>query len=1555
MAEVWRKICGDDAKVWEDGYFSTCFLDSAAGAAVDLFVWKVLLGIQGLALCRGRLALGPRRRTTGRLSKLLIAYALGLTSSVLFAIQAWRRRMPDQSVELHSWAKAGFDSITWVLVAIAIETDYRRKLAHSFWLCLVCVYKSIAETLIAIGFVRTRHQAGHSQRVWTELWLTLLVAALAAALLSWRKDSQAPSSDGDSLTEPLVGDTEETADDRQSAEELLPWSISWYQRLIFQWATPVLATGATRPLQEADMFELGSALQPLNCAQRLSQSWQTQSPKQGQYQLLWAIVHAYGHRFFPLGLIKLANDALAFVAPLLLHALLTLLASEGANITSDRLGSASWQGYGIAAALGITALLRGFLGTQYSYLLSCIMLQLRASMTCVVYQKAVKVSLAERSRFSTGQVQTLMAVDVQQLTQLCYFHDLWGLPLQLFIALYLLYRQVHYAFLAGVAVVTFLIPVNRWLAQKIGEVSKQMMAQKDTRIRIIGEILAGIRAVKMYVWEACFMRRINEVRDKELHNLAVRKYLDAMCVYFWSCTPILFSLFTFGAFALLGHPLDAATVFTSLTLFNVLIVPLNAFPWVINGMVEGAVSLKRLQEFLRCPDLQHIEPGSDYPHDHGYGYKGMSSDVTVPTNGKGVGSNATSVDGEDMQTSHAAVFFQGASCSWDSSCADSPSERLSDRKQREPAHRLCLHHLRFAIPAGSLTMIIGEVGSGKSSLLLSILKELKVVEGNILSYGNTAYVPQVPWLHTGTLRDNVLFGADYDANRYQQVLKACCLDDDLRQMPKGDLSEIGERGYNLSGGQKARVALARAVYQQRAQILLLDDPLSAVDAHVAARLFRNVICGPLLAGKTCILCTHHLQYLAHASFVVALEGGSIAYAGLQPSQAAAHISFSLQNNTRAVSLDEACLDEGSGNLPISDSPNKELEESQPSERESQSQPEEREVGAVHVDTYKTYATAVGLWLAWMVLISIMLMQVSKNLTDWWLSYWVSHEPVEVNKGVPRLVGSFAASRLVQTGWISLTNVLATAHDSLSDTTKFYLTVFAALAVINSICTLARSFFFAYGGLRAARVLHLQLLQAVLAAPMKFFENNPSGRILNRFSSDQSTVDDSLPFIINIFFANAIGLAGLLLILCYTQPLFAFTLLPLALYYRSLQKYYRNTSRDVRRIASVSRSPIYATFAETLAGAATIRGFNAQDRFVKVNEGLVASNVRAQFTETAITQWLALRLQLLAAAVVSVMALLAAASWHIPLRPHLTAGLVGLGLAYALPITGLLNGLLTTFTETEKEMVSVERLRPFLALEPEAVSRASHVPPSSWPAAGELVFDKVTLRYAPAAPPALVNLSFHIRGRERIGLVGRTGAGKSSILSVLFQMVESEFGTVLLDGVDISSVPLHRLRSSIGIIPQSSFLFQGSVRDNLNPTASHSDGELWSVLRKCHIENAVRALGSGLDSQISEGGMSLSVGQQQLLCLARVMLRRVQVLCMDECTANVDPATSVLLQETLDQEFANKTVITIAHRIATVLACDRVLVLHEGKLVEEGPPGELMKDASSAFAALARAH
>ncbi|XP_069708549.1 ATP-binding cassette sub-family C member 10 [Phaenicophaeus curvirostris] len=1211
---------------------------------------------------------------------------------------------------------------------------------------------------------------------------------------------------------------------------------------------------------------------------------------------LFSVLHvAFGLRFYSLGLLRLAGSLLDFSGPLLLNMLVNFMESRQEPLS-----------HGVLYAIGLFAgsFLGALLRNQFNYEVNKVSLMVRAAVISAIYRKALRVSSTSLARFTTGEIVNFMSTDTGRLVNFCLsFHEVWSLPFQFSITLYLLYQQVGVAFLGGLALALLLVPINKVLANRIMMNNKEMLKHKDSRVKLMTEFLCGIRVIKFYTWEKHFSTRINAFRAKELQKLRAVNYLDALCVYLWAALPIIISITIFITYVLLGHQLTAAKVFTALALVGMLVLPLNSFPWVLNGTLEAKVSLDRIQRFLELMD-QDLET-----------YYALDSPSDTA----------------------AAMEMRCAAFSW------VPVEEQST-KQPLSTGTLQLHIENLSVRKGMLLGVVGKVGSGKSSLLAAITGELIKQGGRLYvcdleqGFGLTT---QEPWIQFTTVRENILFGREYDARLYEEVVEACALSEDLNILPAGDQTEVGENGVTLSGGQKARIALARAVYQEK-DLYLLDDPLAAVDADVANHLMQKCVLG-VLKHKTRILCTHRTEFLEKADALLLIDNGRIVKTGTPADILPLVEAFNKFKDGDKRQKDEAPDEQGQ-------------EEAIETEAEESTQTnhlihkeEEKKEGAVAFHVYKAYWQAVGSCLALSILFSLLLMQASRNISDWWLSHWISSISQTANTSVMVSSASLPSPQLLLFSTVGLVSTVQALDSSPvpsngSLDVNFYLIVYGGIAGANSLFTILRAFLFAYGAIRAATVIHNRLLQRVLKATITFFDTTPTGRILNRFSSDLYCVDDSLPFVLNILLANMYGLLGMLVIITYGLPWVGLVLLPLGALYFSIQHYYRRTSRELKRLYSITLSPIYTHFSETLSGLSSIRAMRATQRFELENQLRLEQNQRCLFASNTAMQWLDIRLQMIGVAVVTAIAGIAIVQHQKQLA---NPGLVGLVLSYALSVTNLLSGLISSFTLVETMMVSVERTEEYTTDIPmESQDKLVQVA-DDWPSQGLVEFQQVVLAYRAGLPNALNGVNFTVYPGEKVGIVGRTGSGKSTLFLALFRMLELKSGRILLDGVDSKLVGLEELRSRLAIIPQDPFLFSGSIRENLDPQGKWTDAELHEVLEQCHLRDVITQMG-GLDSELGERGKSLSVGQRQLVCLARALLTQAKVLCIDEATANVDQKTDQLVQHTIRQRFADKTVLTIAHRLNTILDSDRVLVMQAGRVAELDTPTRLSQKDGSLF-------
>ncbi|XP_061083514.1 ATP-binding cassette sub-family C member 2-like [Conger conger] len=1190
---------------------------------------------------------------------------------------------------------------------------------------------------------------------------------------------------------------------------------------------------------------------------------------------------------------KLLQDLLSFISPQLLKLLVAY---------TDDMTIYTWKGYLYIVLLLLVNILQSLFLQQHYQRCFVLGTQVRTAIMAAVYKKTLVVSNDARKESTVGETVNLMSADAQRFNEVTNFiHLLWSCPLQIALAIMFLWLELGPSTLAGLAVMVLMVPVNGLLAIKSRDFQMENMKYKDNRLKIINEMLNGIKTLKLYAWEPPYEAQVHEIREKELGVMKKFAYLTSMSTFMFAGAPALVSVATFAVFVSVTpeNVLDAQKAFTSISLFNLLSFPLDMLPMLISAMVQTSVSKKRLEKFLGAEDLDS---------------KTVCHDSSFNT----------------------AVSVYDGTFAWG--------------KDVDPV----LKSVSLDIKPGRLVAVVGAVGAGKSSLISAILGEMHSIKGYINIMGSIAYVPQQAWIQNATLRDNILFGSSLEEARFHKVLDACALVPDLELLPGGDQTEIGEKGINLSGGQKQRVSMARAVYSS-ADIFLLDDPLSAVDSHVGKHLFNEVV-GPngLLKDKTRILVTHGISFLPQVDEIVVLVDGKVSEIGSYNNLKASGGAFS--EFLRTYAMEERIQDHSqpgsdvtSGSdteemelVPDGQEPQmdcssedvvsvtlkrenslrhsqykgslrkhssvKKLKDVPPSNKgQSLIEKEAMETGKVKFSMYLQYLQAMGWGYCTLVFVVYLLQNIAFIGQNLWLSDWTNDSAKYQNETYP------ASVRDMRVG------------------------VFGTLGVAQGILVFLATLLMANGAIAASRIMHTRLLSNILRAPMLFFDTTPLGRVVNRFAKDMFTVDESIPMSFRSWLMCLLEVIFTMFVICLATPIFAAVIVPLAVIYYFFQRFYVATSRQLRRLDSVSLSPIYSHFSETISGLSVIRAYGHQDRFLRHNETTIDENLKSVYPWVASNRWLAIRLEFLGNLVVFFAALFAVIS-----RELMYSGLVGLSLSYALNVTQTLNWLVRMTSELETNIVAVERVNEYAEIENEAPWVTDNHPPKGWPDSGKLCLKNYQVRYRPELDLVLHGITCDIESTEKIGIVGRTGAGKSSLTNCLFRIIEAAGGQIFIDGVDIATLGLHDLRSKLTIIPQDPVLFSGTLRMNLDPFEKFGDEDVWRVIELAHLKVFVGGLKDGLNHEVTEGGGNLSVGQRQLLCLARALLRKSRILILDEATAAVDLEMDSLIQTTIRQEFSHCTVLTIAHRIHTILDSSRVMVLDAGKIVEFDCPSVLFK-------------
>ncbi|XP_078661499.1 ATP-binding cassette sub-family C member 5-like [Branchiostoma floridae x Branchiostoma belcheri] len=1234
------------------------------------------------------------------------------------------------------------------------------------------------------------------------------------------------------------------------------------------------------------------------------------------------------------------------------------------------------------------------------------------------YHKIMRLqSLKDKT---VGELVNLLATDsfrVGELTKDAGFLLLF--PLMIFPLIgYSVHVMGPWALL-GIGVTSLLLPIEMLLGVKIMNLRERCVKIADERVRMTSEMLNSAKLIKMYAWEKPFIARVEELRARETKLLQFSGFLQSVMIAMLTTVVPIASVVTFSAHVMTGNELTASQAFTMVSCFHVLALLLLLTPELIRNLAECAIAAKRLKSLMI---MEERDTSSQLPDD-----RKTAIDIKLATfawdaldkKGKDKRQEESRTGAEEEETEPTTIAAQNGH---------------TDTNLIET-----LFDIDLTILKGALLGVCGSVGAGKSSLIAAILREMRTVQGGVAVDGDIAYVAQQAWIQNATVRDNILLGKPFDANRYEMTVQACCLKQDFEQLPGGDMTEIGERGINLSGGQKQRISLARALYADR-DIYLLDDPLSAVDAHVGEHIFRHYI-KETLRSKTVILVTHQLQYLSECDEVVLLKDGRVAGQGPHRRLVTMNAEYaemirsyldedrtdgedrakdsnpvptspsfldvpsprldlhqtpmsrkdksrwsirSLDAPKRRPGADRLTATPGGGQkysihatprlvrrrlnskekpvfppLPIQrtnsirsrqpvhsftsstagiflEQQALDIEEQNEQEKALKAgnltQQEEMEAGKVKFENYSTYMKASGIFSTAAVLLIFTLNAATIVFSNFWLSTWI-----EQGDGTQ---GSLNGGNSTSSGSLA-------ANPDL----EYYVSVFGGTAVLMLMLVILKSWLFSKATLAASYHLYRKVFKSVFSSPMSFFDTTPTGRILNRFSRDTDNVDVQLPLVVNILMTDLWNAVAAFVAIAVVMPFFLVAVVVLFVIFYALYCLFQAIIRELRRLENTLRTPWLCHVTETLNGLTTIHAFKMDAAFVKKFNGLMDDYINIFYLAEMGGHWVASRVEMIALALTVLMTLTV-----VLLHGSIPATQAGLAITYALQVSGMMQFMMTDAADAQATFTSVERLRYYItnltAEAPDVIEDRD--PEASWPSQGEIQLNNLSMRYRENLPLVLKSISCNIRSREKIGIVGRTGSGKSSLGVAIFRLVEPAEGTIYIDGVDVSKIGLSALRSKLSIIPQDPVLFVGTVRYNLDPFNQYSDDQMWRALERVYMDGAIRALDSNLDSVVVENGENFSVGERQLLCMARALLRNCKILILDEATAAIDSETDSLIQTTIHEAFADCTMLTIAHRLNTVMTSHRVMVMEDGQLSEFDTPRALLTNESSRFAAMVKA-
>uniref|UniRef100_A0AAX7V8Q7 ATP-binding cassette, sub-family C (CFTR/MRP), member 9 n=1 Tax=Astatotilapia calliptera TaxID=8154 RepID=A0AAX7V8Q7_ASTCA len=1275
--------------------------------------------------------------------------------------------------------------------------------------------------------------------------------------------------------------------------------VNLLSKATYWWMNPLIIGAHKRPIELKKIGKLPIAMRALTNYLRLKDAYEDQRDPDRSPSIWRSMYRAFGRPILLSSTFRYLADLLGFAGPLCISRIVQQ--SAPAQLPNYHMSSYELlQNSSILAVLLFLALIlqRTFLQASY-YVTIETGINMRGAM---IYNKILRLSTSNMSmgEMTLGQINNLVAIETNQLMWFLFLcPNLWAMPVQIVMGIILLRHFMGSSALVGAAVIVLLAPVQYLIATKLADTQKITLEHSTDRVKKTTEILKGIKLLKLYAWENIFCDSVEETRGKELTSLRTFAFYTSMSIFMNAAIPIAAVLATFVTYHILNKEGPSPSqAFAALSLFHILVTPLFLLSTVVRFAVKALVSVQKLGEFLQSDEI-----GDD------------------------------SWRNGDISVSFEAGKKPMGMVSYDTRSIKKTKEKCKSNSFL-PSPPFSFHSI-----SGQLTMIVGQVGCGKSSLLLAMLGEMQAIEGgvywsNVLicspstfkNRNSVAYAAQKSWLLNATVEENITFGSPFNKQRYKAVIDACSLQPDIDLLPFGDQTEIGERGINLSGGQRQRICVARALYQNT-NIVFLDDPFSALDIHLSDHLMQEGILKFLQDDKrTVVLVTHKLQYLIHADWIIAMKDGTVLREGTLKDIQTHDIELydhwkTLMNRqdqglekVRQTTLERKTLRRAFYSREAKNQIDDEDEEEAEEEDDDNFSTTTNRRSKIPWKVCWCYLSSGGFFMVFLMIFSKLLKHSVIVAIDYWLANWTS---------------------------------------KINNSDSYYLLVFIILCAAGITLCLITSLTVEFLGLSAATNLHHNLLNKIIHAPIRFFDITPLGQILNRFSADTNIIDQHIPSTLeSLTRSTLLCLSGIGVIASIT-PIFLVALVPLAVAFYFIQKYFRVASKDLQDLDDSTQLPLLCHFSETAEGLTTIRAFRHEARFKQRMLELTDTNNTAYLFLSAANRWLEVRTDYLGAVIVLAAAAASIWSFHYGLHP---GGLVGLGLTYALTVTNYLNWVVRNLADLEVQMAAVKKVNSFLSTESENYEGsmdASQVP-ENWPQDGEIKIQGLCVRYDPMLKPVLKHVNAYIKPGQKVGICGRTGSGKSSLSLAFFNMVDIFEGKIIIDGIDICKLPLQTLRSRLSIILQDPVLFSGSIRFNLDPEKMCTDDRLWEALEIAQLKNMVKALPGGLDAVVTEGGENFSVGQRQLFCLARAFVRKSSIFIMDEATASIDMATENILQKVVMTAFADRTVVTIAHRVHTILTADLVIVMKRGNIMEYDKPETLLEQEDGMFASFVKA-
>ncbi|KAJ4248426.1 hypothetical protein NW762_012763 [Fusarium torreyae] len=1336
----------------------------------------------------------------------------------------------------------------------------------------------------------------------------------------------------------------------QTYETVTPEArANWLSLLTFNWLGEVLRTGYSRPLQADDLYDLPHDRLVIDHTERLEKAWAERyeankhKPPAGKWfswRPFWArkttdttvltlALNDVCYKWFWLGgLLKMFGDLAQIASPLLIRFLI-----NGLNDPSQQ---AYRSGFGYAVGLFLMLAFSVTTNVHAFYRSASTGILLRAALMHLIYRRAT-TRLTEQAKlnggFQTAKLMSLMSADVTRIDFCCgYFHSVWTSFLQIILCLALTIWTLGYSALPGFGLLALLYPLQSFMMKNLFRLRRNSMPFTDARIKAVVEAVSTIRLTKTNAYEQSLLSKIGKLRSSEVVYIRKRMLLRALNIAVSFTAPTLASVVAIVCYgATTGNGMNAGVIFSSLAFFLLMRTPLGALPVAISAIADARAAIERLAAFI------------------------VASDDAIPRDA----ALREALDRKGAEEEKGSVIkVQDAEFTYHDAEKQQTGENV-DEKSGSTSPRLHIDSLE--VKKGQVVCIVGPVASGKSSVFRALLGDMNLETAQSCSINldpsssKLALVPQSAWLLSETVRENIVFGRPFDTAWYDEVLRRCCLQPDLEMLSDGDMTVVGEKGVSLSGGQKQRISLARAVYG-RSQLMLLDDCFSALDAHVGTRVFENVVKQVRKNQEgTIVLVTHSMVFARQADHVVFMDKGRIVEQGpfnyLQGiggsfndylMSSTAHDSSS-SSSMESIETVEAEKDiqtppkEEAKDAPVQDQEQQKQDaDNKPAAQKERGkeimQREERLVGTVSGKTYLRYVQFGNAWITVPLFFgAIALFQGSSVVSPLWLSWWQENKYTSISEDA--YMGGYAAWGIGQSLGLFLTS-----------------TVFALFCFWCS------------------NHLHAAALRGVLFAPIAFFDTTPQGRITHRFSKDMDAVDNVVGEQLRIFISTLVQVIGTIIVVSIILPIFLAIAAGVLLLYIWTGMYYRPSARELRRLNNLLRSRIYEHFDESLSGLPILKAFGVVEKFVDDNSQRIDTENKAYWLSVAAVRWLNLHLDLYGAVLVLGTGLLT-----VGLRGTISPSSGGVVLSYMVTAQAAFSNMIRFSAEIENNMNSVERLLYYAYnIEQEPAHDVKRIDKSlqeqEWPRNSHIKFESLTLSHRPGLDPALRDVTLDIRPGERIGIVGRTGAGKSTLITALLRLTEPTSGRILIDDVDIHTVGLQLLRSSMSVISQDAVLLAGTIRYNLDPFQQFDDAWLGQCLRMVGLGDEsdskdTEAEGSdsekghagsalNLDSEVKENGANISHGQRALISIARALVRRSKIVILDEATASIDGRADKKLQSILSEAMGDATVLTVAHRLDTIIdSCDRVLVMERGTVAEFDSIPTLYARQDSLFRAL----